>query len=612
MKAEIEPILKIRKLTLGYEGEAGRVIAIDNLDLDISRGKISSIVGESGSGKSTIANAIIGFIKYPAIVMSGSIEFNGQDILTLSTSKIKKLRMKKISFVPQSAMNSLNPVMKIRDQMHDIIEAHEKMEPKKEMEVINTALKTVNLPEYVLDSYQNQISGGMKQRVMIAIASLLDPDIMILDEPTTGLDVVVQKSILDSIKTINAEKGITVILITHDLPVAFYVSDFTSILYSGKIVEQGIKDTLVSQKLHPYTELLIGSIPSATDSKKRLTTIKGSITPIFESQKTCAFTGRCPYAIEECGKLPLVEYRVNNELVRCLRYDPTLKAKFERSLQSSEKAMQIPLRTGVISKISGTENHRAELQNAVVKFIIGRGSAKKEIVAVNGVSISIESGKITAVVGASGSGKTTIGKVLLFDEYLNSGKYMFDNRDVSKPHGREVKDRRRLIQMIFQDPFSSLSLLHKIGYQLERPLLINGLSTKKSVRDDVLQVLSLVGLRPAESFIDKYPYELSGGQRQRVCIGKALSVGAKLLVADEPVSMLDASVRAEILNLIVDLKNQLNLGVLYITHDLSTVKYVADVIYVMKEGSIVEHGDWNRIFTSPQEEYTKVLLGSIV
>lgn len=611
MEKKEEIILKIRDLSLGYIGEKGTVITLDKVSLDIPRGKISSIVGESGSGKSTLANAIIGFVKYPATKIGGSIEYEGQDILELSTSKLNKIRMKRIAFVPQAAMNSLNPVMKIGDEIHDIIDAHTKMTLAEEKAVIQKALQLVDLPEYIVNSYQNQISGGMKQRVMIAIATILNPEIVILDEPTTGLDVIVQKSILDSIKKINKETETTIILITHDLPVAFYVSDYCSILYSGKIVEEGLKSAVVTNKLHPYTELLIGSIPSSENSKKRLVTIKGSVEPMFESKTKCTFVNRCPYAIDSCKCMDVHDYYVGDERVKCLRYDNTLKNKFQESLVVKETD-EVPEISGIVEKIYSRETHKAELLEAVMKFTIGRGSSRSRITAVDNIDIAIESGKISALVGGSGSGKTTVGKLFLFDEILTKGKYLFDSVDITNPTARQTKKHRKEVQMIFQDPFSSLSPIHNIGYQIERPLLINKLSKRETVKKDVLEMLDLVGLRPSAGFVNKYPYELSGGQRQRVCVAKALSVGAKLLVADEPVSMLDASVRAEILNLLVDLKKYLNLGILYITHDLSTVRYVADEVYVMHQGKIVEYGPGEEILSSPKDKYTRTLLESIV
>jgi peptide/nickel transport system ATP-binding protein len=611
LKTQEEVILKIRNLSLGYSGEKGMVIAVDKVNLDIPRGKVSSIVGESGSGKSTIANAMIGFIKYPATKIGGSIEYVGQDILGLSNSKLNKIRMKNIAFVPQAAMNSLNPVMKIGAEMHDIIGAHTKVTPAEEKKMIEKALDLVDLPKYIVDSYQNQISGGMKQRVMIAIATLLNPEIIILDEPTTGLDVIVQKSILDSIKKINRDTGKTIILITHDLPVAFYVSDYTSILYSGKIIEEGLTTNLIKNKLHPYTELLIGSIPSSENSNKRLVTIKGSVEPMFQSTSKCTFVNRCPYAIGLCKDIDIQDYFIEDEIVECLRYDNNLRSKFEPSVKVAESDLS-PQINGIIEKLYSRETHKAEMHKGTKEFIIGRGSSKNLITAVNSVDIAIESGRISALVGGSGSGKTTVGKLFLFDELLTKGKYMFDGADITNPNSRQKRKYRREIQMIFQDPFSSLSPIHNIGYQIERPLLINNMSKRTTVKQDVIEMLDLVGLRPSANFVSKYPYELSGGQRQRVCVAKALSVGAKLLVADEPVSMLDASVRAEILNLLVDLKKYLNIGILYITHDLSTVKYVADDVYVMHKGQIVEYGKGEKVLSSPMDEYTKTLLESIV
>ncbi len=607
-------IIKIRNLTLAYEGDFGTIIAIDDLSLDIPEGKITSIVGESGSGKSTLANSLIGFLKYPLVKISGSVYFHEDDIYKLSDSKLSKLRMKDISFVPQAAMNSLNPVIKIGEEIHDIISAHMKVSETEERQIISEALKIVELPEYVLDSYQNQISGGMRQRVMIAIASLMNPEVIILDEPTTGLDVIVQKEILDTVKKINIIRGTTIILITHDLPVAFYLSDYISILYAGKVVEDGLKEELIKNKLHPYTELLIGSIPSLNSNKMRLLTIPGEVNPIFEPEKKCTFVKRCPQAFKECKTLEMEDFLTMDELVRCQKYNPSLIGKIGNSstISGQDTYKKEKREHNFLNKLVNENEHELKLVDLHVNFVIGRGSNKKIIEAVNGVTVEVSSGKASAIVGASGSGKTTLGKIMLFDETPTSGKFLFDGEDVTKANNKKIKELRSHIQMIFQDPFSSLSPIHKIGYQIERPLIINKISSRETVKEDVLELLNLVGLRPSETFIHKFPYELSGGQRQRVCIAKALSVGAKILVADEPVSMLDASVRAEILNLLVDLKNELNLGLLYITHDLSTVKYLSDMVYVMHNGKVEESGDWKEVFENPKAEYTKQLIQSIV
>ncbi len=613
MLSKDEPVLSLRNLSLGYDSEAGIVIAVDNLSLDIPKGRISAIVGESGSGKSTLANAIIGFVKYPNIRLAGSVMFHDQDILSLDRISLRKMRMSKIAIVPQAAMNSLNPVMKIGDEIHDIIAASGvKFSEKEEREMIASALEMVELPDYVLNSYQNQISGGMRQRVMIAIATMLNPEVIILDEPTTGLDVIVQKNILDIIRKINEVKGTTVILITHDIPVAFYLSDFVSILYAGKVVEDGTKDDIVKKRLHPYTELLIGSVPSMRSDRKRLTTIPGEVRPIMRPQKFCTFGSRCPYAIDECKSVEMEDIEFNNEIVRCLRYKTDLSEKFKEPKISEESIMVSGMSQDLAAKFAKKENHYVELSDLEKIFTVGRGSKRHLIHALSGVNIRVDTGKVVSIVGASGSGKTTVGKIILFDEVATSGKYTFDGIDVTTAKEREIKKLRGTVQMIFQDPFSSLSPIQKIGYQIERPLLINHVSARANARENVLGMLNLVGLRPAGSFVDKFPHELSGGQRQRVSIAKALAVGARILVADEPVSMLDASVRAEILNLLSDLRDQLGIGILYITHDLSTVRYVADHIYVMNEGKIEEEGPWDQVINSPSTEYTKKLLESVV
>lgn len=605
-------ILRIRNLSVGYDTDSGIVIAVDNLSIDIPKGRISSIVGESGSGKSTLVNALIGFIKYPSIRLSGHIYLHDEDIFSIDNIGLRKIRMEKISIVPQAAMNSLNPVIRIGNEIRDIISAHKTLSPDEEKQLISTALKMVELPEYVLNSYPNQISGGMRQRVMIAIAMLLNPEIIILDEPTTGLDVIVQKNILDIIRRINQKNGTTFLLVTHDIPVAFYLSDFTSVIYAGKIVEDARTQDVTKKSLHPYTNLLVQSVLSMKDRSNKLTTIPGEVSPIMQAQKVCSFVNRCPFAIHECSTLELEDFNVSGESVRCHKYNPSIMERFSPKVYKENEQPDTSFSKKITSRFATMENHSIELNDIVKKYVVGKGTAKSEINALNGINIRLETGKIISVVGASGSGKTTLGKIILFDERVTSGKYLLDGKDVTHAKDREIKKIRRIVQMIFQDPFSSLSPIHPIGYQIERPLILNQMSTRETVRHDVLEMLNIVGLRPAESFVDKFLHELSGGQRQRVSIAKALSVGAGILVADEPVSMLDASVRAEILNLLVDIKDRLNIGIIYITHDLSTVRYVADYVYIMNKGIIEEEGIWDQILNNPNKEYTKKLLDSVV
>ncbi|WP_297215123.1 ABC transporter ATP-binding protein [Thermoplasma sp.] len=612
MKFNRSPIIEVENLSLVYEGETGNTVAIDNISFSIYIGSIHAIVGESGSGKSTLANALIGYIKYPMKRLSGLIKFNGKDIFEMDDEQLTKIRMKEISYVPQAAMNSLNPVITIRQEMHDIISAHAEIDKATEENMMREAINLVNLPEYVLEAYPHQLSGGMRQRVMIAIASVLKPSVIILDEPTTGLDVIVQKDILDVIKKINEKTGTTIVLITHDLPVAFYTSNRCSIIYSGKIVEQGDTTDIINKRYHPYTNMLISAIPSAKSKESKLNIIPGETETRKELDERCHFVNRCPYAVEVCRTTPLRPIDFDSDhSVLCLKYDDSYSDLFSQG-SSSDKIYIGSKRLNIVSRLRNDTKHTIELKDVQKDYIVGRGNKKRIINAVRGIDLKIENGMGIAIVGSSGSGKTTIGKIMLYDETMTSGKYLFDGRDVTSPTKKNVAFMRKAVQMVFQDPFSSLSPLHKIGYQIARPLLINGVSKRETIDEDVMEILSLVGLRPAENFVNKYPHELSGGQRQRICFAKAISVAPKFLVADEPVSMLDASVRAEILNLMNDLKNELNLGLIYITHDLSTVRYVAEEVYVMHQGRFVEHGTWEDIIQTPSEEYTKKLLESII
>ncbi|MGC8663352.1 MAG: ABC transporter ATP-binding protein [Thermoplasmata archaeon] len=609
MSSEKE-ILSIKNLSLSYETINGKIIAVNDVSLSFYSGLSYAIVGESGSGKSTLANSLIGYIKYPMIKENGSVEYNGKSIFEMNEKDLKNIRMKEISFVPQAAMNSLNPVITIGEEMKDILREHITLDSKAEKERLEKVLSIVNLPTYVLKAYPNQLSGGMKQRVIIAIAILLDPKIIILDEPTTGLDVIVQKEILETLKKINKELGTTSILITHDLGVASFVSEYIFIMYNGKILEHGDKNKIIKDPLHPYTKLLISSIPSIREPAKRLAIIPGQVKLLKEITQKCVFAERCPFKQPICETSNVEEYYTDDHYVRCLKYNNLLSSNFPEFKIS--KYFQEIYKNPLAEKLRVNEQHTVSLINASLTYKVGRGKNLKIIEAVKDVSLTIKAGKCIALVGGSGSGKTSIGKLLLFDEKLTSGSYTIDDVDFSKPTKKNIKYARKMIQMIFQDPYSALSPIHKVGYQLKVPLNINKIYENNEIEKTVENLFDLVGLRPPSLFINKYPHELSGGQRQRICIAKALTVGPKILVADEPVSMLDASVRAEILNLLKILKEELNIGILYITHDLSTVSFLADEIYVIKEGVILEKGDFNEILNNPQNEYTKKLIDSVL
>ena len=604
-------ILSVRNLSIQYLSEGGSTIAVDRVDLDIPRGEIFSIVGESGCGKSTLASSLIASIEYPADRISGSVLYNSADLLTLRRETLRKILMRKISIVPQAAMNSLNPIIRIGEEIRDIVMSHDPEHSRDYDVKVEELLEYVELPKTVLSMFPHQLSGGMKQRVLIAISLLMDPELVIMDEPTTGLDVVVQKNILDIIRKINMEKGTTIVLVSHDLSVAGYVSKRTAVMYAGKIVEIGLTSQVSSNPLHPYTTALIRSIPRIEKRNKPLPTIKGSPPKIMAPQVLCSFRDRCSDRFDMCNRITVDDIIVGERVVKCLLYDSKYGRQLSSNPEEEDKMAQIPM--DLIRKSFIGSDDTITLTDITKTFISKSGlRSRHEVKALRGVSLSVHPGEIRALVGASGSGKSTIANIIMAEFKPDSGKLVVGGKDYSAAKDREVRELRKQVQLVFQDPYSSLSPIHTVLYQIMRPLMINNDINKSEGEKRARILLQAVKLVPVETYINKNPNELSGGQRQRVAIAKAIAVGARFLVADEPVSMLDASVRAEILNLLKELKEKFNLGILYITHDISTISYLCDYIYVIKDGLIVEEGDPMEIITKPSHPYTVELIDSII
>ncbi len=609
-----DSLLKIQGLSVGYLSEQGLTIALDDISLDIPRGEIFSIVGESGCGKSTLASSIVGYVEYPAKLLSGSIKYQASDILSLDSESLRNLLMKKIAIVPQAAMNSLNPIIKVEQEIKDILKSHAGADYSEDLSHVKELLSYVGLSELVLSMYPHQLSGGMKQRVLIALSLLMDPEVVIMDEPTTGLDVVVQKSILDLVKKINQERGTTIVLVTHDLAVAKYVSSYMAIMYGGKVMELGKSSLVTSKPLHPYTTALISSLPDLSKRNSRLPTIRGSPIKVSVHQTLCTFRERCKQKFGACDIQVVEEVEKDSRKVLCLLYSGETNSESTREHVEEEiPGVEGKGASGFFRTHGDSTNESIELKDIVKVFSTRTSmSTKKRVVALNRASIKISTGEIRALVGASGSGKSTIANIIMGEFSPDSGSITIAGKEFKKDSEREKRKLRKMVQLVFQDPYSSLSPIHTVLYQILRPILINHKVGKEEGIKRTKSLLEAVNLLPPEAFLYKNPSELSGGQRQRVAIAKAIAVGAKFLVADEPVSMLDASVRAEILNLLKDLKSRFNLGILYITHDLSTVSYLADYIYVLKEGVVVEEGSTDRVLESPNDEYTKDLISAII
>ncbi|MFP3315923.1 MAG: ABC transporter ATP-binding protein [Caldivirga sp.] len=604
-------LLNVRNLTAGYYTPTGGFyFAVTGVSFDVFKNEILAIVGESGCGKSTLALSIYNNLHSPGKVLSGEVLFEGKDLLKMSKEELRSIRMTRISFVPQYAMDSLDPVTKIGDFMKMALREHGYGELEAE-KLIREKLSLMRLPPEVVNMYPLELSGGMRQRVVLATSMLLNPDLIILDEPTTGLDVIVQYEILRDLKIIQRKLGFSILIISHDLPLMMMFADRIAVMYAGEIVEIGSKNELLDNPRHPYTYLLLNSVPSIIKRREVLLSIPGNPPLLTSIEPGCRFYDRCPFRLSQCKE----------ELPRYIKLSETHHSKCFRANENFSSLTLKPeyyeeLNIGGYKSITsapsvGSDGVALSVRDLHKVYTVWRGLRRIKIYAVNGVSFNLRRGVITALVGGSGHGKSTIAKIIAGIEKQTSGSIFLDGKDFSKPSSRNTMEYRSKVQMVFQDPYSSLDPRHTVEWHIRRPLIIHGkVKNENDLKQRVVNLLTLVGLKPPEKYLNRYPHELSGGERQRVSIARALAVEPAVLIADEPVSMLDASVRAGILNVLKMLRN-LNLAILYITHDLATVSYIADEVMVIYNGQIVEKGDVKEVIYNPKHEYTKRLIEAV-
>jgi peptide/nickel transport system ATP-binding protein len=557
----MQPVLQIENLTISFRAEKERTKAVKNISLSIWAGKIMALVGESGSGKSVTALSILQLLPTPPTeYTNGNIlfteEYKTVDILKLSTKELQAIRGNKISMVFQEPMSSLNPVMRCGEQVMEAMVQHKKLSSTEAKNKTIEWLGKVKLPQpdKIFYRYPHQLSGGQKQRVMIAMAMCCEPALLICDEPTTALDVTVQKSILLLIKELVQQENTGVLFITHDLGVVYEFADTAAIMYKGEIIEQGTITEIFSNPKVAYTKALLACRPANHP--------KGE-------------------------KLPVV----------------------------SDYLEDVPKKI-VVPRITSTENKTepvlVEVKNLTVSFPTKKnilGTAVSYYKAVDNVSFEIYKGETLGLVGESGCGKTTLGRTLLRLIQPSAGNIIFNGIDTTGYNKKQLKDFRKEVQLVFQDPFSSLNPRITIGTAIEEPLKILAKESKSKRKQIVKELLEKVNLTPA--FIKRYPHEFSGGQRQRIVIARALALNPGLLVCDESVSALDVSVQAQVLNLLNDLKKDFGLTLLFISHDLSVVRYMCDRIMVMHKGEIIESGEAEALYQHPRTEYTKQLLSAI-
>ncbi len=605
-----QPLLSVEGLKTWFETEEGTVRAVDGVSFDIARGETMALLGESGCGKSICALSLLQLVPQPAgRIVAGEVRLDSQDVLQLPEREMRKLRGRRISMIFQEPQTSLNPVMTIGNQIREALPDTAELSASQVRTRTQELLAAVGIadPARRYDEYPHQLSGGMKQRVMIAMALAAKSDLLIADEPTTSVDVTIQAQVLSLLKDLQAETGMAILLITHDLGVVATMADRVAVMYAGQIVESATRKELFSDPQHPYTRKLFRAIPGAAKRGATLEVIPGSVPSLRQTFEGCRFVDRCEHAFDRCRQQEPSWYTRSGRGVRCHLYDA-----------QSSVVLQAPSTTEipVARKASGINQASAALlkvENLKVYFPIHKGVFRRivgHVRAVDGVSLEIPTGHTLALVGESGCGKTTVGKGILQLVKLTAGSVTFDGKTLNALAPAQLRPLRHRFQVVFQDPFASLNPRMLVGDILDEGMRALGIGGGRHARRQrVEELLDHVGL-PAEAQY-RYPHEFSGGQRQRISIARALSVEPELIVCDEPTSALDVSVQAQILNLLKDLQDRLGLSYLFITHDLSVVEYLAHEVAVMYLGRVVESGHVSEVLDNPKHPYTRALLSAV-
>lgn len=575
-------LLEVKNLVTEFKTEEGIIKAVNDVSFNLHRGETIGIVGESGSGKSVTSLSVMRLIPNPpGHIASGEINFYQKDgtkvdLTKISEEEMRKFRGNEISMIFQEPMTSLNPVFTCGDQVVEAIMLHQKVDKKKAEEITLAMFEKVRLPDpkRVLNSYPHQLSGGQKQRVMIAMAMSCNPSVLIADEPTTALDVTVQKTILDLMAQLKGEIDSSIMFITHDLGVIAEIADRVLVMYKGKIVEQGTVLEIFGNPQHPYTKSLLACRPPLGKRLSKLPTVVDFM--------------------EEAADGTIIEKHtsVADAINAVVISDETIRARRERVLQGK------PI---------------LQIKNLKTWFPVNSsffGKTTEYVKAVDDVSFDVYEGETLGLVGESGCGKTTLGRTLLRLAPAHSGEIIFDGKSILDLNQNDMIEMRKHMQIIFQDPYSSLNPRITIGSAIMEPMTVHGvLGSEKERKDKVMELLTKVNMKP-EHF-NRYPHEFSGGQRQRICIARALALNPKFIICDESVSALDVSVQAQVLNLLIQLREEFKFTYIFISHDLSVVKFMSDRMVVMNKGKIEEMGISDDIYNNPQREYTQKLIAAI-
>jgi peptide/nickel transport system ATP-binding protein len=638
-------MLQLHDLQVVLDAEGGLVRALDGVSLTLPRGETFALVGESGCGKSMTALAIMRLLPDNGRIARGRVSLSAAvpdakptELLQLPESAMRSIRGGRVGIIFQEPATSLNPVMRVGDQIVESIEAHTSLRGEVARRKAIDWLRRVGIPEPErrIDSYPFELSGGQKQRVMIAMTLAAEPDFLIADEPTTALDVTIQKQVLDLLKALQSERRLGLLLITHDLAVVADMAHRVALMYAGQIIEEAPAAVFFRQPQHPYARSLLQALPDAGHKGQALAAIAGSVPPLWLRFEGCRFEPRCERAQAQCRtQAPQLDGR--DARVRC--WHPVQAGELPgRGLavsiavggtgaRTTMAPSDVPWQSAVPDKRLSTQSHATQqepvltVQNLSVRFVSGGGLFRQRHVAqaVAEVSFDVHAGRTLALVGESGCGKTTTGRAIVQllraqpNIEVSGQAWLVDasgRKNLFAMQAADLLNARRSVQMVFQDPFASLNPRMRVQDILQEGLLIlqPGWSADQRMAR-VRDLIERVGLR--NDALSRFPHEFSGGQRQRLAIARALAVEPRVLVCDEPTSALDVSVQAQILNLLRELQQQLGLGLLFITHNMGVVAYLADQIAVMQQGRIVEQGPADQVLGKPQNGYTRTLLAAV-
>uniref|UniRef100_A0AAU2AF74 ABC transporter ATP-binding protein n=1 Tax=Streptomyces sp. NBC_00093 TaxID=2975649 RepID=A0AAU2AF74_9ACTN len=605
------PLLRVEGLRTEFKLRNGVVKAVNDVSFDIHAGDVLGIVGESGSGKSITARSIMRMVRPPGEIVTGSVRFDGEDLLALPESEMRRRRGSEVAMVFQDPQSALNPVMKVGDQIVEAMTVHG-VDRKTARSRAVELLEQVGIPDVrtKIDQYPHQFSGGMRQRVVIAIALANDPALLIADEPTTALDVTVQAQILRLLSRLRTELGIAVAIITHDMGVVAELCTDVVVMYSGRTVEKGTVEQVFEHPRHPYTAALLAAMPRLDDERtgKPLPAIPGTPPDPAALPTGCAFHPRCAFAEDTCTREApaLLQIGAAGQTAACFVAQAGVDVSSAGVRETAHAVDAAPVR----QTAPATAEPVLEIRDVTVD--VGsrrRGLFRREppVYAVDSVSLTVEAGRTLGLVGESGCGKSTLSRSVVGISPIADGSILVEGTDVSAMREEDLKRVRASVQYVFQDPYASLNPRRTIRQSLTEALAFRGIGGPE-LEAAARSLVEQVGLRPEH--LDRYPHAFSGGQRQRIGIARALAREPRTLVLDEPVSALDMSVQAQIINLLEKLQNELGLGYLFIAHDLSVVRHLSDTVAVMYLGRIVEYGDVADVYGNPQHPYTTALLSS--